>query len=29
VYLKMYAAAMRRHGFIGQNIKALSWNGRG
>jgi hypothetical protein len=29
VYLQFYASVMRRHGFIGQNIKALSWNGTG
>jgi hypothetical protein len=29
VYLTMFAAVMRRHGFIGQNLKALHWNGKG
>jgi hypothetical protein len=29
VYLKMFAAVMRRHGFIGQSVKAMYWNGKG
>jgi hypothetical protein len=29
VYLKMFAAVMRRHGFIGMNLKALYWDGKG
>jgi hypothetical protein len=28
-YLRAFADVMRRHGFIGQSIKALSWNGKG
>jgi hypothetical protein len=29
VYLTMFAAAMRRHGFIGQSVKAMYWDGKG
>lgn len=29
VYLKVYASVMRHHGFIGHQVKALHWNGRG
>lgn len=29
VYLKVYASVLRHHGFIGQSVKALHWNGRG
>jgi hypothetical protein len=29
VYLQMFAAVMRRHGFIGMNLKALYWDGKG
>lgn len=29
VYLRCYASILRHHGFIGQSVKALHWNGRG
>jgi hypothetical protein len=29
VYLRVFASVMRHHGFIGQRVKALNWNGHG